>query len=221
MSLKINNLSKRFKTLEGEKTVLKGLSLEVKPGEIFALLGANGSGKTTLLKTIATLILPDTGQIYVSGINTAEFPHKARAKTGLACGADTGFYQMLSAEENIRFFAKLYGSQHEQNEEYLAGLFERLGLMDCKKTKFSHLSSGMKQKLAFLRAALIKPEVLLVDEVSRSLDEEAEKKLSLFLKETVLKLNAACVVVTHDKNWALEFSARAGVLVNGAIEALQ
>ena len=214
MSLKISDLSKYYATPDGVKTVLNGLSLEVRSGEVFALMGANGSGKTTLLKIISTLVLPSSGEILACGINVTDSPTLAKAKIGLVCAADNSFYQMLTAEENIKFFARLYGPV---SRERIATVINGLGMENIIKTKFSHLSSGMRQRLALARAMLISPEILLVDEVSRSLDENSADKVSMYIKSYAADSNAACLVVTHDKLWAQNYSDRSGTLVNGKI----
>jgi len=219
MSLKINELYKHFDLRGGRKAVLEGLDLQVEPGEIFALSGANGSGKTTLLKIIAALVLPTSGSVFSGGINVVDFPREAR--TGLVCDADSSFYRMLSVEENIRFFARLYGRPVDSAEKRTALLFDELGLNAHRKTTFAHLSSGMKQRLALARALLSEPRVLLIDEVSRSLDEESAANISSYIRNAVSKSDAACVAVTHDSSWAGKYADRAGVLVNGTIELIQ
>ena len=217
MSLIISNLSKHFLTSAGKKTVLDGLSLEVEPGEVFALMGANGSGKTTLLKIISTLVLPSSGEVLACGINVVDSPAPAKRRIGLVCGADNSFYQMLTAEDNMRFFAGLYGVRSEAMEERIEELFEGLGLTDAGKESFGHLSSGMRQRLALARAMVSLPGVLLVDEASRSLDEDSAAKVSAYIKEYAGDNEAACVVVTHDRSWAKKYSIRSGTLVDGKI----
>ncbi len=217
MRLSVTNLSKSYKTPDGTKNVLNDLSLEVAPGEVYALMGANGSGKTTLLKIISTLVLPSSGGIFADGINVVSSPEAAKSRIGLMCGAENSFYQMMTVEANIGFFAKLYGNVPKRRIERI---FEGLGIDSFRKVKFSHLSSGMRQKLALARAMLIAPGILLVDEVSRSLDKDSSEKVSTYIKDYSLESNAACVVVTHDRLWAKEYSNRSGILSGGRIEAL-
>ena len=176
------------------------------------MTGANGSGKTTLLKIISTLVLPSSGGIFADGINVVSSPEAAKSRIGLMCGAENSFYQMMTVEANIGFFAKLYGNVPKRRIERI---FEGLGIDSFRKVKFSHLSSGMRQKLALARAMLIAPGILLVDEVSRSLDKDSSEKVSTYIKDYSLESNAACVVVTDDRLRAKEYSNRSGYSFRG------
>ena len=216
MSLKIEGLYKNFSIPEGSKSVLAGLSLSVGPGEVFALMGANGSGKTTLLKIIAGLVAPTKGEVEVAGISVSAFPALTKAMTGFAGGADNSFYQMLTVRENIDFFARLYGGRGLEAEVF-SEISSKLGLTDCLNVKYSHLSSGLRQRLALARAMLNGPGLLLVDELSRSLDEGWQEKVSVYITEYVSRTKAACVVVTHNRSWAAKYADAAGTLVEGKI----
>ena len=221
MSLKIKELSKIFKTPHGARTVLSRLELEIGRGELFALMGANGCGKTTLLKLISTLILPTSGEVFVCGINTAVSPRETIARTGLVSDADGSFYQMLSAEENLKFFARLYGISEKNASariEYLLGKFK---IQDYAKERFAHLSSGIKQRLAFARALVHGPEILLIDEAARSLDEDSLNEISAYIKEECAQGGMSCLTVTHDKAWAKKYCSRVGLLDGGRVGIIQ
>jgi ABC-type multidrug transport system ATPase subunit len=134
------------------------------------------------------------------------------------CAADNSFYQMLTAEDNLKFFTHLYGPVPGDR---VARIIAGLSLDNIMKTKFNHLSSGMRQRLALARAMLVSPEILLVDEVSRSLDEDSAAKVSTYIKNYASESNASCLVVTHDKSWAKIYSSRSGTLKGGRIEITQ
>jgi ABC-type multidrug transport system ATPase subunit len=219
MSLKIKELSKIYKTPRGKQTVLSGLNLELSNGELFALMGANGCGKTTLLKIVSALVLPTSGGVFVSGINTTQSPRETIARTGLVSDADGSFYQMLSAEDNLKFFARLYGVRENIIAQRVTYLLEKLKMREYGKEKFSHLSSGIKQRLAFARALVHEPEILLIDEAARSLDENSLNEISGYIKEECKKCGKTCLVVTHDKAWARRYCSRIGILENGKIES--
>jgi ABC-2 type transport system ATP-binding protein len=218
MSLKIKEVSKIYKAPGGVKTVLSGLNLDVGTGEIFGLMGANGCGKTTLLKIIASLVLPTSGEVWVSGLNIAVSPRESMSRIGFVSDADGSFYQMLSAEENLKYFARLFGIGESLINSRISFLLEKLQISVYAKEKFSHLSSGIKQRLAFARALVNEPELLLIDEAARSLDEGSLNEISLSIKEECEKNRKTCLVVTHDKGWAGKYCSRTGTLVDGKIE---
>ena len=183
--------------------------------------------KSAQQKALAAVEYRKTGQIPAETVEVkpepvvetpvVDSPAPAKRRIGLVCGADNSFYQMLTAEDNMRFFAGLYGVRSEAMEERIEELFEGLGLTDAGKESFGHLSSGMRQRLALARAMVSLPGVLLVDEASRSLDEDSAAKVSAYIKEYAGDNEAACVVVTHDRSWAKKYSIRSGTLVDGKI----
>lgn len=221
MSLSIKGLSKTYATREGAKNVLSGLDLEVRPGELFGLMGSNGSGKTTLLKIISSLVLPSAGEVAVLGVNIKAYPARTKTNIGLIGDAEGGFYQMLSAEENISFFAELFGVGGKLASERMARLFDLFEIKGYKKEKFSHLSSGTRQKLAFVRALMHTPGLLLIDEAVRSLDDASAARVSKYLSEEFTGHGKTCLAVTHDRAWAEKYCKRIGLLKDGNIEIKQ
>jgi len=160
----------RFKK-PGYVKALDGFSIEVGPGEIACVLGRNGAGKTTLLKTAAGLIAPDAGEIRIWGRD----PWRTRngfARVGLVAGDERGFYWRLSGRENLRFFASLWALTGKEAEGRIDEVMELVGLADRRRDRdpVRTYSSGMKQRLAFARALIAEPSLLLVDELARSLD---------------------------------------------------
>jgi len=220
MSLKIKGLLKIYNSPQGAKTVFSGLELEIGRGEAFALMGANGSGKTTLLKIISSLVLPTSGEVYVCGINASISRRETIARTGLVSDADGSFYQMLSVEDNLKFFARLYGVHEHIIAGRILNLLDKFKIQDYAKERFAHLSSGIKQRLAFARALMHEPEVLLIDEADRSLDEVSLNEISAYIKEECEKSRKTCLVVTHDKAWAQKYCSRIGLLTGGRVEII-
>lgn len=217
MGIIVRNLSKQFITGDRKNQVLCGVNLEVKLGEIFLLSGKNGSGKTTLLKILSTLILPDSGEIIISGNDVLKQPVKVRKSVGLVSDAEKSFYQMLTVEENMRFYMNLYGISDAVRLKSAEELLERFELAQWKKAKLSHCSSGIKQKLAIVRALLTDPEVILIDELSKSLDPDSRKTISGYLKEIVVSGNKTCIIVTHNPEELGKFPGRSGCLREGVI----
>jgi ABC-2 type transport system ATP-binding protein len=213
MTIYVKNLSKSFKN----KQVLKDINLKVDKSEIFALMGPNGSGKTTFLKILATLVSPDSGSVEICNLNASAYPEKVKSKIGLVCDADRSFYQILTIEDNMNFFAGIMGITQNSCLKRVNGLFESFNLNEWRKTRLSHCPSGIKQKLAIIRALIHNPEVLLVDEPTRSLDEESRKTILAFLSDEVKRGKKACIMVTHDINEAKKTADNAGFLENGIV----
>ena len=166
----VTNISKTFEAVRA----VHELSFQVQAGEIVGLLGPNGAGKTTTLRMLATLLKPDAGVISLNGINVLKKPQQARANLGYVSG-DTGLYDRLTGRETLRYFARLYGFSKRQADARIDKLDEQLGLGAALTRLAGEGSSGMKQKLSIARGILHDPPVLLLDEVTSSLDVIARR----------------------------------------------
>jgi ABC-2 type transport system ATP-binding protein len=218
MSIILKQIRKNFLAARGMKEVLKNVTFSVPPGSLFALTGKNGAGKTTLLKILATLVLPDGGEAFIGNRNVLEEPLEVKRQLGLVFDTERCFYQVMTAEDNLRFYAALFnvtGSRYRQRRDLLSAA---LGLSGWLATPVNHCSSGVKQKLAVARALLPDPGVILIDELSRSLDPDAERQVSLFLRELVVKHNRTALVATHDRHWADEYADEQWHLENGVAD---
>jgi len=147
------------------------------------LIGRNGAGKTTLTKIIATLIQPTSGSVTVNGFDSVTQDVLVRKQIGLATAEERSFYWRLSAEQNLLFFARLYGIATRAARTRIAELMERLELNEVARRRFGELSTGNKQRLAVARALLPHPPVLLLDEPTRSLDPLAASRMRAMIKE--------------------------------------
>jgi ABC-2 type transport system ATP-binding protein len=217
MSIQITNLHKTYCLKNECKHVLKGVTLKVEAGEVFALMGQNGSGKTTLLKILATLVLPSDGKAAVCGYDTANSPSAVKHCVGLSVDSDTSFYQILTLQENLKFSGRLYNIKSSILNGKIKEYMEIFGISGFAQTKLNHCPSGVKQKFSILRAFLHEPKVLLIDEPSRSLDADSKLKIMSYIKESAKKNGKTCIFVTHDSKEADEFADRAGYLENGVI----
>src|SRR5215831_4867007 len=155
---------------EGTTRALDDVSLKVAAGDILVILGPNGSGKTTTLKLISTLLLPDSGQVFVNGFEPRKHSNEVRRRVSFAIASERSFFPRLSARENLDFFAALDDVPRSQRASRIADLLDYTGLSEAADMLVMKFSSGMYQRLAIARALLKCPSVILLDEPTRSLD---------------------------------------------------
>jgi ABC-2 type transport system ATP-binding protein len=196
---------------------LRNVSFEVGEAEIFGLIGKNGAGKTTLTKIIATLVQPTSGKVSVNGFDSVKDEVKVRSLIGLATAEERSFYWRLSCEQNMLFFARLYGMKDREAKPRISQLFEQLGLTELSKRKFSDLSTGNKQRLAVARALLVNPPCLLLDEPTRSLDPIAAANM----RELIASLkNVSILLTSHNLTEIEELCNRVAIISKGEIKAV-
>ncbi len=196
---------------------LRGVDISVEPGEIFALLGPNGAGKTTLLKILSCLVLPDSGTALVHGFDTVD-ENEVKRRIGLVHSDERSFYWRLSARENLRFFARLYDVPSRMIETRINELLTHVGMAQSADRPFSGYSSGMKQRIAFARALLHDPPILLMDEPTRSLDPAAGLLLRQYIKEELNQgAGKTILLATHNLREAEALADRIAILVKGTV----
>ena len=196
---------------------LRGVDLRVEAGEIFALLGPNGAGKTTLLKILSCLVLPDRGRALVGGEDTVH-EGRVKPKIGLVHSDERSFYWRLSARQNLRFFARLYDVPSKRIESRIGELLERVGLEEAADRPFSDYSSGMKQRVAIIRALLHDPPILLMDEPTRSLDPNVSRSLRRFIEEDLKQRDGKTILLaTHNLREAEAIADRVAILAEGTV----
>jgi ABC-type multidrug transport system ATPase subunit len=163
-SIEIKNLRK---TYPPDVVALDDISFSVQPGELFGLIGPDGAGKTSLIRILATLLLPDGGSAMMEGWDVVEDYPKIRRNVGYMPGRFS-LYQDLSVEENLHFFATIFGTTIEENYDLIRDIYVQIE--PFKKRKAGKLSGGMKQKLALSCALIHRPKVLLLDEPTTGVD---------------------------------------------------
>jgi ABC-type multidrug transport system ATPase subunit len=206
-------LHKRF----GDHVVLSDATLVVPPGEITGLTGTNGAGKSTLLRILATTLRADGGRATVAGHDVDLSPANVRRKTGLVLGDERTWYWRLSGLNNLEFFAALHGVGRPASTDRAQTLLDELGLSEAGGRRVSDYSAGMRLRLALARALIAKPEVLLLDEPTKSLDAEATEALRARLRKLAGDEAVAILLVTHDPADVRAICTRSVVLDAGVI----
>ena len=209
--IEVKKLVKRF----GLKTVLRGLDFTVQPGEFVALLGPNGVGKTTFLRILASLSRPSMGQVTIAGYNLPKQAAAVRARLGVVSHMPL-LYNDLTAEENLLFYARMYGIQNSGDR--ITEVLEMVGLEKRRRDMVRTFSRGMQQRLAIGRAVLHDPDVMLFDEPYTGLDQDASSMLDEVL-QTVAKQGRTVVMTSHDLARTEDLATRFDILSRGVISA--
>ena len=198
---------------------MRGVSFHVRPGELFGLLGPNGAGKTTTIKMLITLLLPTSGTARVMGHDVVTETTEVRKRIGYVFGGDRGLYDRVSALDNLRYFAELYGVDPAQQKPRIEALLDLVGLTGREKEKVEGYSRGMRQRLHIARGLLHDPEVVFMDEPSIGLDPVGAREL----RQTVQSLVDAGKTVLLTTHYMFEADAlcdRIAVINAGRIVAL-
>ncbi|MGD0743673.1 MAG: ATP-binding cassette domain-containing protein [Verrucomicrobiota bacterium] len=213
VSLQVRGLRKSF----GGQEVLKGVDFEVKPGEVFVIMGPSGSGKSVLLKHLIGLETPDAGEIFINGesIQTPEIAAKYRMALVFQSGA---LLNSLTVGENVG----LYLTEHrlkppEEIARVVAEKLEDVGLKDTAEKMPSELSGGMKKRAAIARALVIEPQLILYDEPTSELDPLSAIVIGQEILRLKERVHVTSLVVSHDRDLAFGVADRIAVINEGRI----
>ena len=207
--IQVRGLTKAF----GPKKVLRGIDLDVAPGEFLTLVGPNGAGKTTFLRILATLSRATGGDALIGGVSVAEHPAQVRRNIGLVSHR-TLLYDDLTAVENLQFYGRMYDVPHldARIEEVLRQVYLYFRRHDPVRT----YSRGMQQRLSIARAILHDPPVMLMDEPYTGLDVQATAMLRTVL-QSLAASGRTVVMTTHDLELGLDVADRVVILSGGKI----
>lgn len=212
----VEHITKPFK--QDKFIALHGLSLNIETGDKVAFLGANGAGKTTLLKIIGGLLYPTSGTVMVNGYDIIKDNLKARKRVGFVLNEERSFYWRLSGKQNLLFFGTLDNLHGKELEKKVSDLIQLVGLEDAQHKLFAGYSSGMKQRLAIARGLLSDPDILILDEPTRTLDPISAEDISHIISERIhSKKGRTLLIATHSLNEAQSLCNKACIMKDGII----
>lgn len=218
IELSVDNLHLTY----GDNPVLKGVSMELKRGEVVSLLGPSGSGKTTLLRAVAGLEKPTAGRITIGnsvvydGSPRSEIPAEER-NLGLVFQS-YALWPHKTVFDNVAYPLKLRKVASGEIKQRVQSVLDQLGLGHLGNRHPHQLSGGQQQRVAIGRALVYNPPVILLDEPLSNLDAKLREEARVFLRELIIKLGLSALMVTHDQNEAMAISDRILLLNNGVIE---
>ena len=182
--IEVRDLRRTYKTNTGvfrrralQVEAVRGISLEVGQGELFGLLGPNGAGKTTTIKMLITLLLPTAGEARVLGLDVVHQAREVRKRIGYVFGGDRGLYERLSAYDNLRYFAELYGVTGRAQRARIDEVLELVGLTGREQERVEGYSRGMRQRLHIARGIIHDPELVFLDEPTIGVDPVGARDL--------------------------------------------
>lgn len=208
--LKIENLNKRY----GQQSVLRNLSLTIAPGEIYGLLGPNGAGKTTTINIICNLLKADSGRVEINGQPISQ---QTQRWIGVA-PQETLLYRSLTCEENLGFFASLYGLRGFQKRNRVNACLEAVGLTSRAKSLAETLSGGMQRRLSLAIALVHQPKLVILDEPTTGLDIEARYDIWELIRQLGSE-GTTVLLTTHLLDEAERLCQRISILKQGQILA--
>ncbi|MBQ1220496.1 MAG: ABC transporter ATP-binding protein [Peptococcaceae bacterium] len=206
-------LVKRYKTV----TAVNKLDLEIKPGELFSLLGVNGAGKTTVMKLLTCLTQPTEGDAMVGGYSILNEPDQVKRLIGVS-PQETAVAPNLSVKENLELICGIHGFSKEKTKAKLRELSEQFHLDDVLHRKAGTLSGGWQRRVSIVMALISEPKILFLDEPTLGLDVIARQELWDVIRS--LKGAVTIILTTHYMEEAEALSDRIGIMKNGYLLAV-
>ncbi|MEI6764320.1 MAG: LPS export ABC transporter ATP-binding protein [Bacteroidota bacterium] len=213
MILRAENLVKKYRS----RTVVRGVSLEVKPGEIVGLLGPNGAGKTTSFYIIVGLIRPNSGKVFLDNDEITGMPMYRRAQKGIGyLPQEASVFRGMSVEDNIRAVLEFTDYTKEQQRDRLESLLDEFGLQNVRKGKGITLSGGERRRTEIARALAVDPKFILLDEPFAGVDPIAVEDIQAIVSKLKTK-NIGVLITDHNVHETLNITDRAYLLFEGSI----
>ena len=212
-SLAVKDLSKRYR----DREVVKGVSLDIRPGEVVGLLGPNGAGKTTVFYMMVGLLTPDRGEVLLNGVEVTRLPMHRRARMGLGyLPQEPSVFRKLSVRDNILAFLEETPLSDGEREERLHGLMREMRISNVAETLGLSLSGGERRRVEIARALVISPSFLLLDEPFAGIDPISVADLQQIILG--LKDKGIGVIITdHNVRDTLKVCDRAYIISEGEI----
>jgi ABC-2 type transport system ATP-binding protein len=215
--LEVSSLHKTYKSRRKRVEAVRGVDLQIAPGEVVAFLGSNGAGKTTVVKSIAGLISPDEGTVRINGHEVhGRSKRAALASFGTVLEGNRNLYWRLTPVENLQYFGILKGMPVRYSRAAALELIERFSLTQKKDSLVHQLSRGMQQKLAIAVAIVHQPPLLLLDEPTLGLDVPATQELQVLMRNLAAN-GQAVLLTTHQLDLAEAVSDRVAIIHEGKI----
>lgn len=216
--IETRNLSKVYRDFWGRQKVraLKALDLQIRPGEIFGLLGPNGSGKTTTIKLILGLLFPTSGDVLVFGQNASEVTKNERIGY---LPEESYLYKFLNAEETLDFYGRLFDMPRAKRRQRVADLIEMVGLTHAKRRQLKEYSKGMTRRIGLAQALINDPELVILDEPTSGLDPIGTREM----KDLILRFKEegkTVLMCSHLLADIQDVCDRIGILVQGELKEL-
>jgi phospholipid/cholesterol/gamma-HCH transport system ATP-binding protein len=212
----VENLTKNFGNFE----VLKGITFDVQPGEIFVLMGPSGSGKSVLLKHIVGLELPTSGRVTVAGLDAASVETREKVRMALVFQAGALFNSM-SVYDNLALYPREHQLANESGiREKVMRALQILSLETAAEKFPSELSGGMRKRVAIARALVMEPQLMMYDEPTSELDPVMSATIIEIIATLKEQYHVTSIVVSHDRDLALSIGDRVGILMGGKLISL-
>jgi D-methionine transport system ATP-binding protein len=218
--IEIQNLIKEYKTKKGTVIGVDNVSLKIKKGEIFGIVGYSGAGKSSLLRCLNLLERPTSGNIVIDGTDLTSLNEKELRKARLKIGIIFQHFYLVSSKtvyENIAFALKAAGKTKEEIDTRVTELLKMVGLSDKRDVYPAQLSGGQKQRVGIARALANEPSVLLCDEATSALDPKTTKSILGLLKSINRELGLTIVLITHEMEVVKDICDRMAVMQDGRI----
>ncbi|MBE6053982.1 MAG: methionine ABC transporter ATP-binding protein [Clostridium sartagoforme] len=216
----LKNLNKVYSTKDGKVEALKDVTLNIKKGEIYGIIGFSGAGKSTLVRCINLLEKPNSGEVFIDGRELSSLSNKELRKERKKIGMIFQHFNLMRSRtvfENIAYPLKSDGYSKEEIKNKVTDLLKLVELEDKANVYPSQLSGGQKQRVGIARALANDPKVLLCDEATSALDPQTTKSILRLLKEVNKKFGITIVIITHEMQVVKEICTKAAVMEDGKV----